>query len=255
MTVSFNKFGEYFPGTGDVKDRGSGKGKYYSVNFPLRDGIDDESYQSIFEPVMQKVMDWYRPGAVVLQCGADSLSGDRLGCFNLSLKGHGRCVEFMKRFNVPLLVLGGGGYTIRNVARCWTNETAILLDEEVPDEMPFNDYIEYFGPDFRLNITPSNMQNLNDDKYLEKMKIKLIENLRHIQGAPGIALGEVPPDTYLSSDNESDDEPDLRISQYQRDMKIQHAAELSDSDDEDHRKNITAFDDEMRMPIRREFGI
>lgn len=27
------------------------KGKYYSVNVPLRDGIDDESYQSTFEPV------------------------------------------------------------------------------------------------------------------------------------------------------------------------------------------------------------
>lgn len=32
-------------------------------------------------------MDWYNPSAVVLQCGADSLAGDRLGCFNLSLKG------------------------------------------------------------------------------------------------------------------------------------------------------------------------
>ena len=25
--------------------------QYYAVNFPLRDGIDDESYQSIFKPV------------------------------------------------------------------------------------------------------------------------------------------------------------------------------------------------------------
>ena len=51
MTVSFHKFGEYFPGTGDIRDIGYGKGKYYSVNVPLRDGIDDESYKSIFEPV------------------------------------------------------------------------------------------------------------------------------------------------------------------------------------------------------------
>jgi acetoin utilization deacetylase AcuC-like enzyme len=36
---------------------------------------------------VDKVMDWYRPEAVVLQCGADSLAGDRLGCFNLTLKG------------------------------------------------------------------------------------------------------------------------------------------------------------------------
>ena len=73
----------------------------------------------------------YRPGAVVLQCGADSLTGDRLGVFNLTLKGHAECVRFMKSFGVPTLVLGGGGYTIRNVARCWAFETAICLDEQV----------------------------------------------------------------------------------------------------------------------------
>ena len=44
MTVSFHKYGEYFPGTGDLRDHGIGAGKYYAVNFPLRDGIDDESY-------------------------------------------------------------------------------------------------------------------------------------------------------------------------------------------------------------------
>jgi len=32
-------------------------------------------------------METFQPSAVVLQCGADSLTGDRLGCFNLSLKG------------------------------------------------------------------------------------------------------------------------------------------------------------------------
>ena len=70
-----------------LQDVGAEKGKYYAVNFPLRDGIDDESYEMIFKPVMSKVMEVYRPSAVVLQCGADSLAGDRLGCFNLSLKG------------------------------------------------------------------------------------------------------------------------------------------------------------------------
>ena len=54
----------------------------------MRDGIDDESYQNTFVPIVSKVMESYQPSAVVLQCGADSLSGDRLGCFNLTLKGN-----------------------------------------------------------------------------------------------------------------------------------------------------------------------
>mmetsp|Transcript_25618 Transcript_25618/g.47097 ORF Transcript_25618/g.47097 Transcript_25618/m.47097 type:complete len:96 (+) Transcript_25618:989-1276(+) len=89
--------------------------------------------ERIFKPVMDKIMEVFRPGAIVLQCGADSLTGDRLGCFNLTLKGHAECVRYTKSFNVPTLVLGGGGYTIRNVARCWAYETSVLLDTELPD--------------------------------------------------------------------------------------------------------------------------
>ena len=44
------------------------------------------SYESVFRPVMAKVMEVYNPTAIVLQCGADSLTGDRLGCFNLTVK-------------------------------------------------------------------------------------------------------------------------------------------------------------------------
>ena len=32
-------------------------------------------------------MEHYAPTVIVLQCGADSLAGDRLGCFNLTVKG------------------------------------------------------------------------------------------------------------------------------------------------------------------------
>ncbi|KAF6154268.1 hypothetical protein GIB67_026724 [Kingdonia uniflora] len=45
MTVSSHKFGDCFPGTRDICDIGHGKGKYYSLNIPPDDGIDDDSYQ------------------------------------------------------------------------------------------------------------------------------------------------------------------------------------------------------------------
>lgn len=83
----------------------------YAINVPLHDGITDASYASIFQPVIQRVVDWYQPCAIVLQCGSDSLSGDKLGGFNLSMKGHAECVRFVKDLGLPLLLLGGGGYT------------------------------------------------------------------------------------------------------------------------------------------------
>lgn len=137
MTCSFHRYGDFFPHTGDWKDYGVAKGKGYAVNFPLHEGIDDESFVSIFRPVIGKIFERFAPEAVVLQCGADSISGDRLGCFNLSLKGHADCVEYVKSFNVPTLVLGGGGYTMRNVARCWTYETSVILDKPVEDAVRF----------------------------------------------------------------------------------------------------------------------
>jgi histone deacetylase 3 len=92
---------------------GAESGRYYSVNVPFKEGIDDQSYFQVFKPVISYVMEFYRPTVIVLQCGADSLAGDRLGCFSLSTRGHGECVKFVKEFNVPTLILGGGGYTLR----------------------------------------------------------------------------------------------------------------------------------------------
>ncbi|GER25535.1 histone deacetylase [Striga asiatica] len=206
MTVSFHKFGDYFPGTGDVRDIGYGKGKYYSLNVPLDDGIDDESYQSLFKPIMGKVMEVFRPGAVVLQCGADSLSGDRLGCFNLSIKGHAECVKFMRSFNVPLLLLGGGGYTIRNVARCWCYETGVALGIELEDKMPQHEYYEYFGPDYNLHVAPSNMENKNSRHLLEEIRSKLLDNLAKLQHAPSVQFQERPPDAELPEVEDQDGE-------------------------------------------------
>lgn len=235
MTVSFHKYGEYFPGTGDLRDIGAGKGKFYAVNFPLRDGIDDDAYESIFKPLISKVMETYQPSAVVLQCGADSLSGDRLGCFNLTIKGHGRCVDYIKSYNIPLLLVGGGGYTIRNVARCWTYETSVALDTDIPNELPYNDYFEYFGPDFKLHISPSNMSNTNSSEYLDKIKTRLFENLRMLPHAPGVQMAPIPEDAINDPDeNEDEDKQDFdeRISIRASEKRVQNEAEYSDSEDE-----------------------
>lgn len=58
--------------------------------------------------LLLQVMEVFQPEAIVVCGGADSLSGDRLGCFNLSLEGHAGCMEFLAKFNVPMLILGGG---------------------------------------------------------------------------------------------------------------------------------------------------
>jgi histone deacetylase 1/2 len=87
MTCSFHKFKEYFPGTGHIDDVGFDEGTYYSVNFPLNEGLDDNNFQYIHRIILDNIMKTFDPEAILLQGGSDSLSGDRLGCFNLSVKG------------------------------------------------------------------------------------------------------------------------------------------------------------------------
>ena len=55
-------------------------------------------------------------------------------------------------------------------------------------ELPYNDYFEYYGPDFKLHISPSNMANQNTVDYMDKIKTRLYENLRMIPHAPGVQM-------------------------------------------------------------------
>jgi histone deacetylase 1/2 len=85
-------------------------------------------------------------------------------------------------------VLGGGGYTIRNVARCWANETAVVLGETLPDYIPPNEYIEFYRPDYRLHLEPSSAENLNSPEYLDKCRAVVLENLKALTAAPSVQV-------------------------------------------------------------------
>ncbi|KAH0790212.1 Histone deacetylase 1 [Histomonas meleagridis] len=211
LTVSFHKYGSFFPGTGALDDIGIGKGKYFSCNIPLKDGMDDESYSAIFKPVIKGLIDWYRPGAILLQCGSDSLTGDRLGCFNLTVKGHANCVAYVKSFGIPMLVTGGGGYTVRNVSRCWAYETSVLLDVEIDNNIPYNDYFGYYGPDYKLNISPSNMENMNTVESLHNIEVEVMENIRRAPYPPSGGFEKYDETSFLFDSDSSDS--DIEINQ------------------------------------------
>ena len=40
-------------------------------------------------------------------------------------------MQYIKSFGLPLLLLGGGGYTIRNVSRAWAYETGLAAGVEL----------------------------------------------------------------------------------------------------------------------------
>ena len=169
LTVSFHKHGEgFFPNTGDLIISNK-----KAVNVPLQNGMTDEAYKYIYEPIIENCMKRFDPDVVVFQSGADSLAEDKLGVCALSISGHANCLKYMLRFKKPILLLGGGGYTIHNVARCWAYETSIFIEKEiVNDNIPMKDtFINHYGPDYKLvpELLSKHRINFNGKRYLDNI--------------------------------------------------------------------------------------
>ncbi|KAF2196309.1 histone deacetylase 3 [Delitschia confertaspora ATCC 74209] len=203
FTLSYHKYGSdrwgpFFPGTGNIDDTGpkdpSKRGKGHCLNIPLDDGIDDEQYKWLFSTITRRVIDTYNPNAIVLQCGADSLGGDRLGRFNLNIEAHGSCVEFIKTFGKPLLLVGGGGYTPRNVARTWCHETAVAVGATLHNDLPSHlPYIQAFqgeenggGILYPALHNTKRHDNLNTVPKLNRLVQQAFDNLKLIEHAPSV---------------------------------------------------------------------
>ena len=102
---------------------------------------------------------------------------------------------------------------MRNVSRAWAYETGIAAGYELgagtrllstgqpsPDrvdpcftafgnpDLPVNEYYDYFGPDYKLDVRSSNMEDRNSIEYLERIKNVVMEHLREIGGPPSVQM-------------------------------------------------------------------
>lgn len=94
------------------------------------------------------------------------------------------------KFQRPLLITGGGGYTKSNVARCWTNETAALVQKEISPRLPPCQYDEYFSvkdqdPTLRLKYSGEKpCENLNKQEDINRLFAKVMTRLEDIRTKP-----------------------------------------------------------------------
>ncbi|CAL8081065.1 unnamed protein product [Orchesella dallaii] len=176
MTLSFHHFESgYFPGTGRLEDVGNGRGKFCSLNVPLKAAIIDQQFTVLFDSILNNAIKVFQPEAFVVQCGADCLARDPLGAFNLTEGGIVRCLHtILSCSNIPTLLLGGGGYNIANASRLWTSLTAAVLNKILTNEIPDNKYFLRYGPDFELCIQPSLRKDENDLEYINDVIIKIL---------------------------------------------------------------------------------
>jgi acetoin utilization protein AcuC len=125
-TLSIHETGRYlFPGTGNVTERGAGKGYGYSFNIPLDAFTEDESWIDAYRQSIREIADFFKPDVIITQNGADAHFYDPLTHFATTTAIFKEIPRLAQEIadtycNGKWIAVGGGGYDIwRVVPRAW----------------------------------------------------------------------------------------------------------------------------------------
>lgn len=142
LDIDFHEDGHHlFPGTGFTDETGEGKASGIKINIPLSPFTGDKPYMELFRQIVPAVVRKYKPQILLLQCGADSHANDLLAHLQLTTKTYNEVAGTVHELahevaNGRLVVFGGGGYNIANVARTWTSVASVLVDYVLPKVVP-----------------------------------------------------------------------------------------------------------------------
>jgi acetoin utilization deacetylase AcuC-like enzyme len=75
-----------YPGTGLASEIGRGEGEGFTLNLPMPSGSDDEDYRPAFE-VIERRLDEYRPGFLLVSAGFDAHRRDPLASMLVATEG------------------------------------------------------------------------------------------------------------------------------------------------------------------------
>ena len=142
LTISLHESGKFlFPGTGEVRELGSGVGRGLKLNVPLEPMTEGPSYLEVFDEVVPAALSRFRPGVLVVQAGADAHYEDRLADLLLTTRDFEavfrRILGWADAFTAGrVLFTLGGGYSFRATPRVWALLYLLVHDLPVPAEIP-----------------------------------------------------------------------------------------------------------------------
>lgn len=148
-TYSIHETGRYlFPGTGEVDERGNGKGYGYTFNLPVDAFTEDDSWLEVFEKSVNEVAAFFKPDIIVSQHGVDAHVFDPLTHLCLSMKSYQRMPQIIHKLahqhaKGKWIAVGGGGYDIyRVVPRAWAMLWMEMSDQASKETSLPSEYIE-----------------------------------------------------------------------------------------------------------------
>lgn len=125
IVVDIHEDGRYlYPGTGHAHETGSGSALGTKLNIPLAPGAGEREFAAAWERAEEHLRR-HKPEIMIMQAGADGLAGDPLADLRYTPAVHQRATRSLRRLaeETPdgrMLVFGGGGYELKNIAAAWT---------------------------------------------------------------------------------------------------------------------------------------
>ena len=129
--ISVHEEGRW-PFSGALEDAAGGS----AFNLPVPRGFNDSEARAVLHGLILPRVEEFRPEALVLQCGADSLLEDPLSRLALSNRAYLEAIRALLPLAPRVLVLGGGGYNPWSVGRLWTAIWGLVSGRELPDVLP-----------------------------------------------------------------------------------------------------------------------
>ncbi len=121
LTISMHETGKtLFPWGGFETEIGEGGGRGFNINIPLEPGSDDDVYLLLFREIVMEALRIFNPDVIVGQFGTDMLVSDPLTHLRLTNNGYIEAVEMLHGTFPRIVALGGGGYSMNDIVRCWT---------------------------------------------------------------------------------------------------------------------------------------
>ncbi|EMG47085.1 hypothetical protein G210_2638 [Candida maltosa Xu316] len=107
----------FYPGTGSLE-----KSTGNTYNIPTKKGLTNSSMEYIIREIVIPLITKFDPKCIVIQAGCDGLTADEHKEWNMSIKGYANAIDILlNEFSeIPVMILGGGGYNHTEVAKCWT---------------------------------------------------------------------------------------------------------------------------------------
>jgi acetoin utilization deacetylase AcuC-like enzyme len=127
----------FYPGTGDAREVGEGRGRGFTANVPLpgrsREDVYAEAFAGFFVPILRE----YRPELLLVSAGYDAHSDDLLGGMRLESATFGRFAARLATLTreigaAPPVFLLEGGYNLNALTES-VAATIVGIEEQPPD--------------------------------------------------------------------------------------------------------------------------